>query len=104
MPPDSYFVTATTNGMSGSSNFIHATEWRLGHVVVIRSEGEGAGPPIKTPFYCSPKVKCAIKMGEIPISFNLPVGWGAERPIKTNNGVVAFNMVTRTPDGPIYGP
>ncbi|MEB8387541.1 VWA domain-containing protein [Rhodobacteraceae bacterium KMM 6894] len=100
--PDAYFVTATSDGMSGTANFVHAEGWRTGHVVVVRPQDEGADLPIETAFYCSPDENCTMKMADIPISFDLPEGWGAERPLRMPAGEATFNMATLTPDGPFY--
>jgi Ca-activated chloride channel family protein len=36
------------------------------------------------------------------MSFDLPIGWGAELPLHTPSSESALNMVTMTPDGPFY--
>lgn len=100
--PGAYAFTASAGGLTGSARAEHGPETRRTHFVVLRPPGEGADLPIETVFYCSPGEECDMEMVDVPITFTLPEGWGAERPLEARSGKTSFNMVRLTPDGPFW--
>lgn len=67
-----------------------------------RGTGGGANLPIEAVHFCAEEQDCVLAEPQFEVDFTLPVGWGAEAPIRSRSGEIMFNMATMTPDGPLW--
>jgi hypothetical protein len=103
MASGNYYVTANSGDLSGEASFLNGRQNRRAHFIVVRPEGEGADLPIKAKFFCSPGEDCRMQMRDIPVTFTLPIGFGAERAyVSRVSDEVTFNMAKMTPSGPFW--
>lgn len=102
---DPYFIVASSVDLSGNTRINHISigqQASQDYYLVLRPRDEGVNLPIEVAFFCSPGEDCRMQAKDIPINFTLPVGWGAEMPLKAGAEYVMFNMVKMTPQGPFW--
>ncbi|MEP1766029.1 MAG: VWA domain-containing protein [Sulfitobacter sp.] len=100
--PGTYRITAQSGGLHGRASIQLGAGFPRSNLVVLKPRNEGADLALDVTFFCSTGEGCEMAMSDVPVDFHLPQGWGAERPIKIENGQPMFNMTINTTSGPFF--
>jgi Ca-activated chloride channel family protein len=97
-----YVVTATSGQLSGKEIITVSRSSRANNGIILRGIDEGDELPFDTAYFCSVGENCDMREPQLSVEFTLPEGWGAERPFRTRQWEIIFNMATITPDGAFW--
>lgn len=100
--PGAYHITAQAGELAGSYTAMIGRGQPAGYTLVMKPAREGRDLALSVAYYCSEGEVCEMHLEQMPITFTLPVGWGAERPIYTPQFDPMFNMTVNTADGPFF--